>query len=198
MRQALDDAFEQVAQELPTLLAMVLSIDPDATITWAWSSDHEPRRALGFAALHRAATMCLDGLDGQQQLQRLLLTSNLSWITSQPLHSPNDRLARAGRPHFVVTTAFCGDIRAGAAVVQTARLRDRIKAIVDAHAEPRLVVLRDGLVELLTVHDDPLACLASLSEDTGIEVTDLGRLDRLSPQHQLSLTAWLHPQLAAL
>ncbi len=198
MRKALDDAFADISDELPTLLAMVLSIGPDATITWAWSCDHEPRRALGFAALHRAATMCLDGLDGEQPLQRLLLTSRASWISSQPLRIPEDDSTQRRGPHFVVTAAFCGEIQAGMAVVQSARLRERIKAIVDIHREPDCVELRDALVELLSCEPAPVSCLAELSEDTGVAPAELGRLDLLNRQRQLELLGWVRARLSEL
>ena len=197
MRQALDDAFADIAEEHPALLAVVLSIDPDATISWAWSSDHEPRRALGFAALHRAATMCLDGLEGEQRLHRLLLSSNASWIASRPLRSPEENGgSQLAGPHYVVTTAFCGDIQPGMAVVKTARLRDSIKQIVDAHAEPQCMELRDGLVELIAGEGDPLACLTELSKETEIGLAELTRLDQLSAPSRQALLAWLRPRLS--
>lgn len=194
MKRALDDALAQLSEELPTLLAVVLSVAPDGVIAWAWSRNDEPEQALGFAALHRATTLCLEGLDEGEQLQRLLLTSTTTWVTSRPLLDPSEPGQRRRREHLVLTTAFHGQLPAGMAVVHSARVRKRLSAIIDCLEHPEIVELREALIELVMSATDPLARVAALVHDAELDASMLAHLDQLGPEQRERLAASLGRQ----
>lgn len=189
MKQTLDRAVAQVHQDLPTLLAVVLSVAPDGVIAWSWSRDLEPGRAVGYAALHRAATSCVDGPGVGQRLRRLLLMSDTTWVTSRPLRDSDEDGESGQRAYLVITTAFDGDIQRGLAVVHAARVRDRVRTCVDAQAQPKCVALRDALVELVLNDDQPLGLIRELASETQVDPAHLTCLDELDLEQQRRLAA---------
>lgn len=192
MKQALDRGLAQLHHDLPALLAIVLSVAPDGVIAWSWSRDHEPGRALGYAALHRAATLCVDGPGEGQRLRRLLLMSDTTWITSRPLRDVDEEAGESGRrAYFVVTTAFRGDTQSGRAVVHAARVRDRIREVIDAQAQPQRLELRDALVELIVTDHEPLALLREVAFEAQLEPARLTCLEGLNLEEQRRLAACL-------
>jgi hypothetical protein len=196
MKRALDDAFVEVADQLPTLLAVVLSVAPDGVIAWAWSRDHQPKRALAFAALQRTATLCLDGLEDGGQLERLLLTSDKTWIASRPLRDREPGGERLDRAHLVLTTAFSGELQTGMSVVHGARVRARVRDIVDAHARVECLELRDRLVELLQTDAGGLDAMRELCDELGLEPAALARLAELEREPRRQLAVWLARRVA--
>ncbi len=95
MRTILDRSLEEFLGQLPGMRAVVLSVAPDGLLAWCWSRDSKPDIALGFAALDRAATACLENLGASQSSRSLLLTAEDAWVGVWPL----DEDPEPGGPH---------------------------------------------------------------------------------------------------
>jgi len=194
VKRALDAAFEEVSAQLPRLHTVVLSVAPDGVVAWAWSRARRPEQGLGFAALQRAVTSCIDALDGDGRLERLLLTSDKSWVMSRPLR---DDETRSGKSHLVLTTAFSGELPAGMAMVQAARIRAQVRDIVDLHAQTELRSLRDELLERVRGDERGPGYLRSLCSELDLEPSALARFDQLDDEQRQRLAAWLERPGAA-
>lgn len=196
MRRTLDHAVQSILAPLEGLRAVVLSVAPDGLIAWCWSRDDKPEIALGFAALDRAATVCLEGIGASHRSRNLLLSAQDAWIVSWPLY--DDELI-SGRERLVLTTVFGGNLRNGMVMVYGTRVRAHIRMAVDAARSQACKQLRERLVDLVLNAPDASVALQDLANAAKIEIDQLDRLDQLGVDAQLRLLALLEPasQLSA-
>lgn len=185
MRQTLDHAVQTTLAPLSGLRAVVLSVAPDGLIAWCWSRDNKPEIALGFAALDRAATLCLQGLGASQRSRSLLLSAEDVWVTSWPLYDSDD--VAPGRERLVLTIVFGGNLRSGMVMVYATRVRAHMRAALDAARSQRCVRLRARLVDLVLNAPDASVALQDLARAAELELEQLGRLDQLDEAAQRRL-----------
>lgn len=177
MRRTLDHALADIRSSIKGLRAVVLSAAPDGLIAWCWSSDGRPDVALGFAALDRAATLCLDGLGDSLQARNLLLAANNAWVAAWPLFEP---AARGPREHLVITTVFTGELQDGMVLVYGNRIRVHLREALVGVRSGELGELRRELVDTLEASDDPATRLRELAGGAGLESTSLARPEQLA------------------
>jgi hypothetical protein len=190
MKCTLDDSIVRSLGSLNGLRAVVLSVAPDGLIAWCWSREHKPEIALGFAALDRAATICLEGLGASQQSRNLLLTAQDAWVASWPLDDTNDhKPGRARRGRLVLTTVFDGELLTGMVMVYGIRVRAVVRAALDAAREPTVMQLRRQIVDFVIAAPDPSVALRELAERSKLELRQLERLEQLSEAEQRRLEA---------
>jgi hypothetical protein len=180
MKQILNRALREILGPLTGLRAVVLSVAPDGLIAWSWSRDDRHEIALGFAALDRAATVCLEGLGASQRSRSLLLTAQDAWVASWPLYEIPEGEPNSERERLVITTVFSGELQSGMVMVYGARVRLHIRAALDAAREPELARLRMQLVDHIHGSEDPAKALHDLARAAAIDLRRLDRLDQLS------------------
>jgi hypothetical protein len=191
MRRTLDHAVQTILAPLEGLRAVVLSVAPDGLIAWCWSRDDKPEIALGFAALDRAATVCLEGIGASHRSRNLLLSAEDAWIVSWPLYDDDEPIS--GRERLVLTTVFSGNLRNGMVMVYGTRVRAHIRMAVDAARSQSCKQLRERLVDLVLNSPDASVALQDLANAAKIDLDQLDRLDQLGVDAQRRLLALLEP-----
>lgn len=190
MKRVLDRALSELTGPIPELSAVVLSAAPDGLIAWCWTRDDKPEVALGFAALDRAATVCLEGLGASLRRRNLMLTAEDYYISAWPLYESNelDEHAAEGNQgrlpsRLVITMVFAGDIQRGMVLLHGTRIRLHLREALD-QAWERDRDLRTGLVELLSQAEEPVELIHRLVESSGVDLRRLSRLDALNTQER--------------
>lgn len=176
MKRALDHALAELLPTVKGLRAVIVSASPDGVIAWCWSRDGKPDIALGFAALERAASRCIDDLGASQAGRSLLLTAKDAWVAAWPLYEPT---GEDTQPRLAVTTVFEGELQSGMVMVYGTRIRQHLREALDANADAGLDELRVALVERIVASQDPLTALAEASAAAQLEPLALTRLAQL-------------------
>ena len=187
MKRTLDRALAEIQGSIRGLHAVVLSVAPDGLIAWCWSVDDKPEIALGFAALDRAATICLEGLGASQSSRNLLLTAADAWVAAWPLY--DDGVGEGGRERLVITTVFRGGLQSGMVMVYGSRIRMHVRAALDEARAPRLQGLRARIAERLATTTRAGATLQSIADTAHLELRRLERLEDLSTDELRRLAA---------
>ena len=194
MRRTLDNSLQRVLGSLEGLRAVVLSVAPDGLIAWCWSREDKPEIALGFAALDRAATICLEGLGASQNARNLLLTTQDAWVASWPLYDVED--FSPGRERLVLTTVFDGKLRNGMIMVYGMRVRAQIRTAMNTARAQACMQLRAQLVDFMLAAPDPGAALRDLATTTKLELDQLEHIDQLSEDERQRVAEVVAPRLA--
>ena len=169
---------------------MVLSVAPDGLIAWCWSRDDKPEIALGFAALERAATVCLQDLGASRGSRSLLLTAQDAWVASWPLSEDEDEdEAGLGRGRLAVTTVFGGQLQSGMVMVYGTRIRVALQAAIEEARGARIEGLRARIVDRLMTAPDVGEMMRSIADAACIELRRLERLEDLSSDELRRLAA---------
>jgi hypothetical protein len=176
VKRTLDRAIAEISAPMTGLRAVVLSAAPDGLLAWAWSNDGDASIALGFAALARAATMCLESLGASQRGRSLLLTAEDTWVGAWPLHELE---AGHGRERLVVTVVFAGTLQAGLVMVYGARIRTHLRMALEQALAPEPDRIRAALLEHVLTHDDVGLALERVAAACDVPVRALARPEQL-------------------
>ena len=185
MKRTLDKAIRTMQSTmgpLEQLRAVVLSVSPDGLVAWCWSREQKPEIALGFAALDRAATQCLDGLGASRNLSNLLLRTQGVTVAAWPLYDGEER--KPGREQLVLTTVFDGDLNGGYVMAYGMRVRAHIRKELDAARTQSCMQLRAKLIEFGLAAANPTHALRELADSSDLEFDQFGRLEELSGDEQ--------------
>jgi hypothetical protein len=185
MKRTLDRALSEISGPMVGLRAVVLSAAPDGLIAWSWSRDDRHEPALGFAALDRAATMCLESLGASQRGRSLLLTAEDTWVGAWPLYDLDG--GEHGRERLVITVVFSGALQAGLVMVYGSRIRMHLRVALDEAASAECVNLRAALIERVLMRHDAAFALGRIAEATGVELRRIARPELLSPDERRRL-----------
>ncbi|NVB42566.1 hypothetical protein G6O69_32380 [Pseudenhygromyxa sp. WMMC2535] len=186
MKPSLDRALAEIIGPMEGLRAVVLSIAPDGLIAWSWERNAKHDIALGFAALNRAASTCFESLGASQRDRSVLLNAKNSCVAVWPLEelAETDTLEN-GR--MTLTVVFSGRMQSGMVMLYGNRIRLHLRQALAAARCDELSALRSELVELLEGSEEPDALLAKLSQDGGVELRRLARLEALSERERTHL-----------
>lgn len=176
MKRTLDRAIADISAPMTGLRAVVLSAAPDGLLAWSWSNDGDPSVALGFAALDRAATMCLESLGASQRGRSLLLTAEDTWVGAWPLH---DVEHSQGRERLIVTVVFAGTLQAGLVMAYGARIRMHLRAALDQALAPEPARVRAALLEHVLTQDDAALALERLAAASDVPLRALAQPEQL-------------------
>lgn len=188
VKKTLDRALASISGPLVGLRAVVLSAAPDGILAWSWSSDERHEAALGFVALDRAATICLEGLGASQSSRCLLLSAEDTWVASWPLFDASADVGR-GRERLVITTVFSGALQSGMVMVYGSRVRMQIRAALAVARTSELIELRSSLARALVAAAAPELALRELCAAADVELSRLQRLEDLSSEERRRLIA---------
>lgn len=188
MKVILDHALAEVSSGIQGLRAIVLSVAPDGLIAWSWTADDDPSIALGFAALDRAATVCLAELGAAEQSRSLLLTANGVWIAAWPLF---EREEDTTPQRLVITTVFEGDLQSGMVMVYGTRVRTQLAAAMREARTRQASAARRALVDHLSQSTDPGSTLRSLAAELDMELQRFACIEQLDPPSLQRITAHL-------
>ena len=191
MKTVLDRAIGSMISGVKGLRAVVLSVAPDGLIAWSWSDDDKHDIALGFAALDRAATVCLGSLGASQASRSMLLTARDTWVAAWPLFDVDSRDCELLRERMVITTVFAGELQTGMVMVYGSRVRLHIREALLAATDSGQRALRQALVRHLSEAADPCAALECLASDVDIDLRRLGCPEQLNPSERARLLSWL-------
>lgn len=178
MKGTLDRALAEISAPMDGLRAVVLSAAPDGMIAWSWSCDDKHEAALGFAALDRAATLCLETLGAAQRGRSLLLCAEDTWVVAWPLHDLDTHEPAGER--LVITVVFAGALQTGLVMVYGARIRMQIRTTLDKVRDAEQDHYRKSLVERLLVREDAPSMLSQIATAAGIELRRIGRPELLN------------------
>lgn len=187
MKRTLDRALAEISSPMNGLRAVVLSAAPDGLIAWSWSSDERHDAALGFAALDRAASMCLEQLGASQRGRSLLLTAEDTWVGAWPLHDLDGR--DAGRERLVITVVFSGTLQAGLVMVYGSRIRMHLRVALDEALTQETTDLRALLVERVLRGENAANHLERIADVSEVQLRRLARPELLSPDEQRRVVA---------
>ena len=190
MKTILDRALGGVHSGVKGLRAVVLSVAPDGLIAWSWSDNDKHDIALGFAALDRAATVCLESLGASQGSRSLLLTASDSWVASWPLFDRESLGGVESRQHLVITTVFAGELQNGMVMVYGSRVRTHIRDAVQTVREDEGEDIRAALVEHVRTAADGAMALQRLAAEFDMDVRRLSCPEQLGAQEQQRLRQW--------
>ena len=197
MKTILDRALAGVLSEVKGLRAVVLSVAPDGLIAWSWSDNDKHEIALGFAALDRAATVCLESLGASQGSRSLLLTASDSWVASWPLFDLEGLGDVEIRQRLVITTVFAGELQNGMVMVYGSRVRRHIREAVKVVREDEDEDMRAALVEHVRAADDGAMAVQRLAAELDIEVRRLGCPEQLGARERQRLKQWVRGSMGA-
>ena len=191
MKTVLDRAIGSMLSGVKGLRAVVLSVAPDGLIAWSWADDDKHDIALGFAALDRAATVCLGSLGASQASRSMLLTARDTWVAAWPLFDVDSQEGEPLRERLVITTVFAGELQTGMVMVYGSRVRLHIRDTLLAATEEDKRALRQALVSHLSEAADPCAALECLAKDVDIDLRRLGCPEQLHSSERARLLSWL-------
>ncbi len=190
MKRTLDGALSEILGPMPELQAVLLSAAPDGLIAWYWSRDEDPDIALGFAALDRTATACLEGLGASRRERNLLLTAENVFIAAWPLEESPPKTAEVqveSSSGLVLTAVFTGGLQRGMVLLHGSRVRLHIRRALE-EARARNPALRAALLGLLCQAEQPAELLVSLAEATNIGLRRIERPETLNRHEQSTLS----------
>jgi hypothetical protein len=178
MKGTLDRALAEIAAPMDGLRAVVLSAAPDGMIAWSWSRDDKHDAALGFAALDRAATLCLETLKASPRGRSLLLCAHDTWVAAWPLHevAPHEPLGE----RLVITVVFEGALQTGMIMINGGRIRMQIRTALDKVRDAEQDHYRTTLVDSVLVREDPAGTLSRIAAAAGIDLRRIGRPELLN------------------
>jgi hypothetical protein len=178
MKGTLDRALGEICAPMDGLRAVVLSAAPDGMIAWSWSCDDKHEAALGFAALDRASTICLETLGASQRGRSLLLCAQDTWVAAWPLHDLGTQEHKGER--LVITVVFAGALQTGLIMIYGARIRMQIRMAVDKVRDADQASYRKTLIDRVLVHEDAAATLTQIAAIAGIDLRRIGRPELLN------------------
>jgi hypothetical protein len=151
-------------------------------IAWSWSCDDKHEAALGFAALDRAATICLETLGASQRGRSLMLCAEDTWVAAWPLHELGTHEHVGER--LVITVVFAGALQTGLVLIYGARIRMQIRMAVDKLRDADQEHYRNTLVDHVLEHEDAAATLTQIATTAGIDLRRIGRPELLNPDER--------------
>lgn len=160
------------------LRAVVLSASPDGMIAWSWACDDKHEGALGFAALDRAATTCLESLGASPGGRSLLLCAQDTWVVAWPLYDLAPHGDRSER--LVITVVFAGELQTGLVMVYGARIRMQIRSALDNVRDAEQERYRRTLIDRVLVDDDAAGKLSQIAAVAGVDLRRIGRPELLN------------------
>lgn len=177
MKATLDRALADTSQSMTGLCAVVLSAAPDGLIAWSWSRDGRHDGALGFTALDRAATVCLESMKASERGRCLVLSCEDTWVLAWPLHEN----ASTERERLVITTVFAGTLEAGMGMfmVWSSRIRKQIALTLNGLLDRDYQHYRTILAERMLARDDAVATLRGIATAAGVDLQRIGRPELL-------------------
>lgn len=178
LKDKLEQALAEDGAPSEDLRAVVVSAMPDGLVVWSWVDGDRVIATHEFAALGRAASACLTGLDVEATTMTLALRVDNLQVYSWPLGSEGTLVV-----HFV----FDGELLAGMARSQAKRARDRL---LGAIGEAGLLVpdpVRDSLIDLLLL-DTPELALLGLRERGALTLAELEWPESLVDSRRIELS----------
>lgn len=182
MKAILDRALAEIAAPMDGLRAVVLSAAPDGMIAWSWSRDDKHEGALGFAALDRAATLCLENLKASPRGRSMLLCAEDTWVAAWPLYelAPRERMGE----RLVITVVFAGALQTGMVMLYGGRIRMHIRTALAKVRDAEQEYYRKTLVDRVLVREDAAATLIQVATAAEVDLRRIGRPDLLNVEER--------------